>query len=69
MTYLSQSTPPAIKSIQNTAIEPTASPMDIDIQSAQFSTKKSLPDRVSHGKPYCFYLNGLAMLLQEVCNL
>ena len=44
--------------IKKTTIESTAGPMDIDIQNAQFSTKKSLPDRDNHGKPRCFYCNG-----------
>ena len=55
---LSQPMPPTNNNIQKTVIEPTAGPMDIDVQNAQFSTKKSLPDRDSHGKPRCFYCNG-----------
>ena len=54
---LSQPMPPT-NNIQKTVIEPTAGPMDIDVQNAQFSTKKSLPNRDSHGKARCFYCNG-----------
>ena len=54
---LSQPMPPTNNNIQKIIIEPTTGPMDIDVQNAQFSTKKSLPDRDSHGKPRCFYCN------------
>ena len=37
---LSQPLPPT-NNIQKTVIEPTTGPMDIDVQNAQFSTKKS----------------------------
>ena len=55
---LSQSTPPANNNIQKTTVEPTAGPMDIDIQNVQFNTKTTLLDRDNHGKPCCFYCNG-----------
>ena len=42
---------------QKIPMETTVTPMEIDVQNAQFNTRKNLSDRDSQGRPQCFYCN------------